>query len=425
MFTAVGLGVLLAACGGDADTESAAADEGSQNAEATVESTSSSEPVTTTTVTTAVATSTTAATTTTTVFDGTCSAPRFEIIVPDGWSHQDCFDFSEGEIPDRSDDAEFRSEIDVFLTPSQTYREAIGRVAQEAPILSGETVSISGAPGVRLVTGDPFTEESDEMGERVIYVADAGDGVFFAAGVELTIPFTGASDLSVDERYSQTVGVLDELVRTIQIDTATPDPVVCSGELVLDETATVLNSGEADLDGDEDLEVLRLVVIGSETFVEIEGLAKVEGNIVGVVELGRPDAEAVLGWADWDGDGFPEIFTREPAGPSFGDVYHVHSVNECEVERVATLTFDVRDVSSNTFVCDRTDDGTLNMLTTQRADVDATQNPATVTANSITSIFAAGINLPFETSTVVTNDRADLVPPFTQTEALASCATFF
>lgn len=285
----------------------------------------------------------------------------------------------------------------ITLLEGDSYRGTLARFGSVETILSAELTVVDTAEAVRLELG-----ESETSSGGITYVVDTGDGTIVAS----------STDASID-------AVRDMIAITQSPLTAT----VCTGEVMTGDNSTVLRSGEADVDGDGDLETLSLIATDGVTEVEIVGLAAVEGNVVGTVQFGRTDPEAVLGWADWDGDGLPEIITREPAGPAFGDVHHVHSINGCEIERVTTLVNDMRAGSSDIFVCARDADGVLSELTMLMIRQTPDITPAEITNRTITSIFTAGVPVATETQVTVTNDLADLNPAIDGPINLGSCAT--
>ena len=319
-----------------------------------------------------------------------CSVEHYEVQLPDGWSHMDCVVLTS---------ADSSEEVTISFTGEESYRDALTRFGSTETILAAETSGADGVDGVRLELGP-----SETSPERTTYILDAGDGAIIASGPSL---------------------VVDDIRRTMELSPALPTRPVCTGELMSGETTTVLRSGQADVDDDGDLETFSLVATDGVTEVEIVGLAAVDGNVVGTVQFGRTDPEAVLGWADWDGDGLPEIITREPAGPAFGDVHHVHSIDGCEVERVTTLVNDMRAGSTDVFVCSRDTDGDLSELTMLMIRQDADISPTEITNRSITSIFTAGVAIALETQVTITSDPADLDPPIDGTVNLAGCATLF
>ncbi len=342
--------------------------------------------------TTTAAESTTTTTTTTTTTEPPpeteCSTDRYGVQLPDGWSHEDCTLLT---------NADASSQITITVASDESYRDALRSLASAVTVTDASLTTLDGAPAVQMMIGGPGQPST-------IYVVDVGEGNLVASGPE---PF------------------ISEVVAGATITSATPGFSVCSAEPTRSEADVVLNTGEDDVDGDGDLETFALVGSDGLTFVEIDGLAAVEGIVVGAVQFGRTDPEATLGWADWDGDGLPEVITREPAGPAFGDVHHVHSINGCETERVATLVNDMRAGSSDIFVCDRDENGVLRTLTTMLIRQTPEVSPAEITNRTTTSLFTSGVSIPFETQVTVTNDPADLDPPIDGPVNLASCATLF
>ena len=367
--------LVAAACAGDA--QEAVADAAPLD-ESTVEPPpTTAEPTTTTTSTTT--------TTTEAPPETECSGAGYEIQLPDGWSHQECTTLTSGDST---------SEVTLAITSDESYREALRNLTSSETITGATLTTISEAEAVRLEIDSTSTT----------YVVNTGEGNFIASGPE---PF------------------VTDVVNDATITSAPPAILACSAESTRLETDTVLNSGQADVDGDGDLETISLVASDRLTNVEIEGLAAVEGTVVGPVQFGRTDPQSVLGWTDWDGDGLPEIITREPAGPAFGDVHHVHSIDGCGVERIATLVNDARAGSTDVYVCERNDDGVLDTLTTMLIRQTSDISPAEITNRSITSVFTGGILVSLETEIAVTSDVADLTPPIEGPVNLASCGTLF
>ena len=337
-------------------------------------------------------TTTTSTTTTEPLPETACSTDRYEVQLPEGWSHQDCglLTSADGSL-----------EITLEMTIGESYRDAIRGFAS-ANIVDASLATAGAADAVRLEI-DLAPPVADDASSTT-FVVDTGDGNFVASGPE---PF------------------IDEVMSGATINSVAPPPVICSAEPGVSTADIVLKVGEVDIDGDGDLELFALFSDDDVTFVEIDGLAAVEGVVSAPVQFGRTDPQAVLGWADWDGDGLPEIITREPAGPAFGDVHHVHSIDGCDIERVATLVNDARAGSTDLFVCDRDDDGVLNTLTTMLIRQTPDVSPAEITNRSITSIFTAGVLISLETQVAVTTDAADLTPTIDGPINLEGCGSFF
>ena len=355
---------------------------------------------------------------------GTCGTDRYTITLPDGWSHDDCVRFSEGRFPIEGEDFEFRPEIDVHFTTGETYHEALSRIVESETILSSERISVGTqrVEAVRLVIEEPFSEFFGDTGERVTYVVPTGDGVFFAAGVELVDTFSSPR-LPQDERYAITISSLAEMMSTIDITTVAVPVANCVGGLVLDDSAEILNSGQADLDGDGDLESIRLVAFSNRTEVEISGLASVIGNITGVVNPSDfADPFRSLGWADWDGDGLPEIITREPAGPAAGDLHYAFGIVGCDLVGVGSLLSTGSTQYSDTFSCSRNASGTSESLVTVATRIDVNQDPVVVTYTTTEATYAAGV---FITSEPAVRVETGFNVGDGQPSGLSSCATFF
>jgi len=290
---------------------------------------------TSTTTTSSTSTSTTTTSTTTTTVPPTlplstpepvqqrsteCRGERFEVQIPIGWYEQACAAFSEGPFPAVDAIGEFRPEIELTISTSQSYPEVIGRISTSQEVLSSVPTTVNGRVGRRYVLRD-----ESEGGERTVVVIDGGDAVLFVTANQL-VAIDAPNQLGIEARYTRTLATFDDLLAEIIIDPA-------SNQLCVDPTFSnpeIVKFGRADLDGDGDIERLRLIIHDDGRAITIDGLS--QGTVWGPIPDGvNPSQE--LAWADWDDDSSPEVIyslARNGAAAAHG----VLTVQNCALTTV-------------------------------------------------------------------------------------------
>ncbi|MEM7340955.1 MAG: hypothetical protein AAF467_20025 [Actinomycetota bacterium] len=155
---------------------------------------------------------TTTTTVTTTVAGGPveCSSGQYTLVVPEGWDHDGCARFSQSAF-ERPLPANLRPEIDIAWVTSETYDDALIRVRNRFEVQS----EAFGAAGGRDAAVFVLTESASggRTGERLVYVVDAPDGVFFASANELVngVPVFGPRA----SHYQISVIALDEMMASL------------------------------------------------------------------------------------------------------------------------------------------------------------------------------------------------------------------
>jgi len=210
----IGVLLALAACSSSASTASEPNPTASTSSPAT--STSPVVAPTTTTEPDSLALTDTTVLSTTPADDpmGECVASRYTMTIPDDWFSEDCTIFSPFEIPPTGE-REYRPEIDLFFTTSERYGEAFDRVNAELDVVSYTTFYIDG----QIASVFTLSEEWYAVGERTVYVVDAGDGVLFASANEL-IDTEPVTDLHA--HYETSVEALHEMMASSSIEFVNP-----------------------------------------------------------------------------------------------------------------------------------------------------------------------------------------------------------
>ena len=324
-----------------------------------------------TTSSTTVAPTPTTPTPPTTPVDGgpqSCSGARYEIDIPDGWTHDDCTRLTSGAFPGPNADIEFRPEIDIAFTSSETFADALYRINTTELVLSQESAIANGGFASQLFV---LRDEWYDVGERTVAVIDLGDAVLFISANELTDiqgPLTGGDFRS--HYRNETLPRFEEVLLSLSVDAG---PALCEAPSIDD--AVVVTGGLVDLDRDGAAETVSVFDDpNGGRYLLIEGLYAGD-PIWGAVETNFA-GQTLLGWSDWNRDGIHEFFVSSDGGAS-GVRDGIYTINGCVIVPVvdqdgnaASLWNRASGLSANSYRCVRNDRDVLTSFETLVTTID-------------------------------------------------------
>lgn len=339
-----------------------------------------------------------------------CAGTRYRVIVPDGWHHRDCDQFSPAPIPANPGAREWRSEITAHFTTAETFTEALARINATMDVDTSVQTTVDGLPAVRI----RILEEFWMSGARDTIVVDAGDGVLFIAADELADSDANTLFATTAERFAHTVAAFDEMMSSIQIDAR---PVAARAAFATGCAAPsfsnpdVVASGSADVDADGEIELLQMVHDDAGAWVVIDD--PTSGVISGMVKSwystridGMFDQ---IGWHDWNADGVPELI-HSADGPASGTYSAAVTVDGCNivpiVDQATGFEVGILNRASVRYAhqaeCFFNADGTLDVLQNVATEFD--ENTGTPSLDIVHSTYGAGATIAGSTS----NDPTDV-----------------
>lgn len=257
--------------------------------------------------TTAPPTTVQSTTSTTQLQSSTCATARYTLTLEPGWFHESCEAFSTAPIP-APGPREFRPEIDASFSNTETYAQAINRINSTMTVITSQPTTVDG----QTATVFRLQEEWYDIGERIMYVVDAGDGVFIASVNELV-----DSDATFADRgahYIESAAALQQMMLSadiVYVANISNKQATCAAPVYANPT--VLNSISFDVTNDGLADTISIVRHDAGTNLLVDA-----GPVVGVLE-GKPSfaditAPAEIAAVDLDADGVSEIIASFATG---------------------------------------------------------------------------------------------------------------